>query len=106
MWGGGVRVKCIKAEDVVTLYGKRFASRLLLGTSRYESPVQLAAAIRAADPALLTVSVRRQLPGGRLGSQNAGGSFWNLLGETGRKILPNTAGCHSASEAVNTACMD
>ena len=67
--------------------------------------MQLAAAIRAADPALLTVSVRRQLPGGRLGSQNAGESFWNLLGETGRKILPNTAGCHTAREAVNTASM-
>ena len=94
-----------KTEDTLTLYGETFASRLLLGTSRYESPVQLAAAIRAADPALLTVSVRRQLPSGRPGSQNAGGSFWNLLSETGRKILPNTAGCYTAREAVNTASM-
>ena len=92
-----------KREDTLTLYGQSFASRLLLGTSRYESPAQLAAAIRAADPALLTVSVRRQLPGA--GSPNGGGSFWNLLWETGRKILPNTAGCHTAREAVNTACM-
>jgi len=94
-----------KTEDTLTLYGQTFASRLLLGTSRYESPVQLAAAISAADPALLTVSVRRQLPGGGPGSPNGGGSFWNLLWETGRKILPNTAGCHTAREAVNTACM-
>src|ERR1700694_5195608 len=100
-----VSVNDSKTEDTLTLYGQSFASRLLLGTSRYESAVQLAAAIRAADPALLTVPVRRQLPGGRLGSQNAGGSFWNLLGETGRKILPNTAGCHTAREAVNTASM-
>lgn len=94
-----------KTEDTLILYGQSFASRLLLGTSRYESPVQLAAAIRAADPALLTVSVRRQLTGGRLGSQNSGESFWNLLRETGRKILPNTAGCLSAGEAIKTACM-
>lgn len=94
-----------KTEDTLTLYGQGFASRLLLGTSRYESPVQLAAAIQAADPALLTVSVRRQLPAGRLGSQSAGQFFWDLLRDTGRNILPNTAGCHTAREAVNTACM-
>jgi thiazole synthase len=64
-----------KTEDTLTLYGQSFASRLLLGTSRYESPVQLAAPIRAADPALLTVSVRRQLPGGRPGSQETGKPF-------------------------------
>jgi len=94
-----------KTEDTLTLYGRSFASRLLLGTSRYESPAQLATAIRAADPALLTVSVRRQLPGGRLGLQTAGQPFWDLLRDTGRDILPNTAGCHTAREAVNTASM-
>ena len=94
-----------KREDALTLYGESFASRLLLGTSRYESPAQLAAAIRAADPALLTVSVRRQLPGGHPSLQDTGKSFWDLLRNTGRKILPNTAGCHTAREAVNTASM-
>jgi thiazole synthase len=100
-----VSVNDSKKEDTLTLYGQNFASRLLLGTSRYESPAQLAAAIRAADPALLTVSVRRQLPGGRPDSQDTGTSFWDLLCKTGRDILPNTAGCHTAREAVNTACM-
>jgi thiazole synthase len=100
-----VSVNDSKTEDTLTLYGQTFASRLLLGTSRYESPVQLAAAVRAADPALLTVSVRRQLHSGHGDSQNAGESFWNLLSETGRKILPNTAGCHTVREAVNTALM-
>jgi len=94
-----------KREDALTLYGESFASRLLLGTSRYESPAQLATAIRAADPALLTVSVRRQLPGGHPSLQDTGKSFWDLLRNTGRKILPNTAGCHTAREAVNTASM-
>jgi thiazole synthase len=94
-----------KIEDILILYGQSFASRFLLGTSRYESPVQLAAAISAADPALLTVSVRRQLPGGRSSSQDSGKSFWDLLRNTGRNILPNTAGCYTAREAVNTAHM-
>ena len=88
-------------EDQLTLYGQRFASRLLLGTARYESPLQLSDAISAADPALVTVSLRRQLSGAISGGQ----SFWNLLRNTGRPILPNTAGCRSVQEAVNTACM-
>src|SRR5271154_3183156 len=90
-----------KLEDPLILYGGSFASRLLLGTARYDSPSLLAGAIRAADPAMLTVSVRRQLSG----SKDSGQSFWNLLRETQRAILPNTAGCLSAREAIKTACM-
>jgi thiazole synthase len=90
-----------RKADVLTLYGRSFSSRLLLGTSRYESPRQLTDAIHAADPAMITVSVRRQLPV----AKDAGQSFWNILRETQRTVLPNTAGCHTAHEAVNTACM-
>jgi len=89
------------AEDQLILYGHRFTSRLLLGTARYDSPSLLAEAIAAADPAMLTVSLRRQVSG----SSVSGQAFWNLLRETGRAILPNTAGCLTASEAVKTACM-
>jgi thiazole synthase len=88
-------------EDQLTLYGHSFSSRLILGTARYESPMQLADAIRRANPAMLTVSLRRQLPG----KKEAGRAFWNLLRETGKTILPNTAGCHTVHEAVTTACM-
>ena len=90
-----------KLEDPLTLYGLSFANRLLLGTARYDSPSLLADAIRAADPAMLTVSVRRQLSG----SKDSGQPFWNLLRDTRRPILPNTAGCLSAREAIKTACM-
>ncbi len=91
----------LNQEDPLTLYGQTYSSRLLLGTSRYESPRQVADAVEAADPAMLTVSVRRQLST----RQDSGQSFWTLLRETGRTMLPNTAGCHSAREAINTACM-
>jgi thiazole synthase len=94
-------VKGRETEDQLTLYGRSSASRLLLGTARYDSPSLLANAISAADPAMLTVSVRRQLSG----SKNSGQSFWNLLRETQRAILPNTAGCLGAREAIKTACM-
>ena len=88
-------------EDQLTLYGRSSASRLLLGTARYDSPSLLADAISAADPAMLTVSLRRQLSA----SKDSGQSFWILLRETQRTILPNTAGCLSAREAIKTACM-
>src|SRR3984957_19287122 len=88
-------------EDQLNLYGQSFSSRLLLGTARYDSPSLLAEAIAAADPAMLTVSLRRQVSG----SSVSGQAFWNLLRETGRAILPHTAGCLTASEAVKTACM-
>ena len=87
--------------DPLKLYGQTFPSRLLLGTARYDSPSILAGAIRAAGPAMLTVSLRRQLSG----SKDSGQPFWNLLRQTGKAILPNTAGCLTASEAVRTACM-
>src|ERR1700683_1270959 len=85
----------------LNLYGQSFSSRLLLGTARYDSPSLLSDAISAADPAMLTVSARRQLSG----SKDSGQSFWNLIRETKRQILPNTAGCFSAREAIKTACM-
>jgi thiazole synthase len=88
-------------EDTLTLYGHSFQSRLILGTARYESPSLLAEAIRVADPAMLTVSLRHQLSG----REDAGEAFWSLLRETGKTILPNTAGCHTVREAVTTACM-
>ncbi|MFZ3368763.1 MAG: thiazole synthase [Candidatus Sulfotelmatobacter sp.] len=94
-------MKTGEIEDQFILFGQRFTSRLLLGTARYQSPRQLTDAIEAANPAMVTVSVRRQLSG----AKDAGKTFWNLLRETRRTILPNTAGCHSAREAVNTACM-
>ena len=84
-------------EDHLTLYGHRFTSRLLLGTARYESPRHLLDATLAAEPALLTVSLRRQAA--------AGQTFWDLLRQAGRPLLPNTAGCLTAREAVTTACM-
>lgn len=88
-------------EDQLALCGHRFTSRLLMGTARYESPQRLLDATLAAEPALLTVSVRRQLSA----ENGAGQAFWNLVRQARRPILPNTAGCLTAREAVTTACM-
>ncbi|MFZ9297443.1 MAG: thiazole synthase, partial [Hylemonella sp.] len=87
--------------DPLILYGESFASRLLLGTSRYPSPAVLEAAINLAKPAMLTASLRRQ---GAI-QEESGQAFWQLLKQLGVPVLPNTAGCHGVQEAITTAQM-
>ena len=82
------------------LYDINLASRLLLGTAQYPSPQVLTDAIAASGCEVITVSLRREIAG----SGGANG-FWSLLQATGTRILPNTAGCHSAREAITTAHM-
>ncbi len=72
-------------------------SRLLLGTAQYPSPAVLTQAIAASGAGVITVSLRREGPGGA--------AFRELIAASGRRILPNTAGCHSAREAITTAQM-
>ena len=94
--------------DPLILYGQAFSSRLLLGTSRYPSPAVLEAAVARARPAMLTASLRRQNLSDCAGSGESGqtgNAFWDLLGNTGIPVLPNTAGCHSVQEVVTTAQM-
>ena len=88
-------------HDKLIAYGQAYDSRLLLGTARYESPTHLANSVRAAAPALLTVALRRQVQG----SSVSGESFWSILRSLGRPLLPNTAGCNTAKDAVNIAMM-
>ncbi|WP_226553900.1 thiazole synthase [Celeribacter naphthalenivorans] len=78
-------------------YGTELKNRLLLGTAQYPSPDILRAAIAASGTEVITVSLRRE------GADGAG--FRDILKDSGCRILPNTAGCHSAREAVTTAQM-
>ncbi|RWN56924.1 MAG: thiazole synthase [Mesorhizobium sp.] len=82
------------------LLGTTLPSRLLLGTAQYPSPAILADAVNASGTSVVTVSLRREMAGGR-----AGEKFWSLIRALGTRILPNTAGCHSVKEAVTTANM-
>ncbi len=89
------------SNDPLTLYGKSFGSRFLLGTALYASPQDMTNAISAARCELITLGLRRQNPGG----DNSGDSFWTLIRDTGCKLLPNTAGCRSPKEAITLAEM-
>jgi thiazole synthase len=82
----------------VTFYNKPVSSRLLIGTALYPSPAIMQAAIRASGAEIVTVSLRRETAGGRVGS-----NFWELIRELDVAVLPNTAGCRSVQEAVTTA---
>jgi len=83
---------------MLAFYGKQFSSRLLLGTARYPSPTIMQEAIRASGAEVVTVSLRRESAGGRIGN-----AFWDLIRELNVTVLPNTAGCHTVQEAVRTA---
>lgn len=85
---------------MLTLYGTQLTSRLLLGTARYPSPAIMEEAIRASGTQIVTVSLRRETAGG-----GRGGQFFETIRSLGVHILPNTAGCHTAREAVLTARM-
>ena len=80
----------------LTIAGRELSSRLLLGTGGMASPESLREALVASGSAMATVAVRRVDPTTRH-------SLVDLLGRLEIQILPNTAGCFTASEAVLTA---
>jgi thiazole synthase len=74
----------------------RFNSRLLLGTGGFTSLDTLGEAIDASGTELVTVALRRVSPDAR-------GSIVDVLDRHGVRLLPNTAGCFTARDAVTTA---
>ena len=82
--------------DHLTIAGTELRSRLLLGTGGFRSLDTLAAAIEASGAQLVTVALRRIDPGRR-------GSIVDVLDGAGVRLLPNTAGCFTARDAVLTA---
>jgi thiazole synthase len=82
--------------DGPEIAGEALVSRLWLGTGGLSSTALLPAVLAAAQPGLVTVSMRRA-------SSTADGSVLALLRRAGARLLPNTAGCLSAREAVLTA---
>ncbi|WP_265500324.1 thiazole synthase [Paracoccus beibuensis] len=78
-------------------YGVTLPNALMLGTAQYPSPAVMEAAFRESGASVATVSLRREAGEGQ--------GFWKIIQSLGVRILPNTAGCHSAKEAVTTARM-
>ena len=85
-------------EDALVLGGRTFRSRLLTGTGKYPDRATAKAALAASGCEIVTVAIRRVDL-----KQRGEGSIFELLAEGGYTILPNTAGCFTAEDAVRTA---
>jgi thiazole synthase len=84
-------------DTPLILGGKEFQSRLIVGTGKYPSFEIMREAIEASGAQIVTVAVRRvKLPG-------QGESLLDYVDPTRYTLLPNTAGCYTADEAVRTA---
>ncbi|MGH3397116.1 MAG: thiazole synthase [Streptosporangiaceae bacterium] len=83
-------------DDVLTLAGERFTSRLIMGTGGAPSLDVLDRALAASGTELTTVAMRRVDPA-------QAGSVLDVLAARGIRVLPNTAGCFTAAEAVLVA---
>ncbi len=83
-------------DDPFVLGGERFTSRLIMGTGGAPSLDVLGRALAASGTEITTVAMRRVDPA-------SSGSVLDLLAKLGIRVLPNTAGCFTAAEAVRTA---
>jgi thiazole synthase len=78
------------------LGGREWSSRLIAGTGGFRSLDQMEAALEAAGTEIVTVALRRIDPA-------AEGSVLDVIDRLGLFVLPNTAGCYTARDAVHTA---
>src|ERR1700760_1034943 len=87
------------AADRLTIAGREFDSRLLLGTGGFPSLDLLAEAIALSASELVTVALRRVEASPASGTGGGGhSSLLEVLEKAGVQLLPNTAGCHTARD--------
>jgi thiazole synthase len=89
--------QAIQTDDVWTVAGRSFRSRLIVGTGKYKSLEETAAAIAASGAEVVTVAVRRV----NLSDATAP-MLQDHVDPKRYAYLPNTAGCHTAQDAVRT----
>ena len=98
VWNDVFILLFLMEQDLFELAGKRYRSRLILGTSRYPNPKIMSEALEAGGAELVTVSIRRL----NLAEKEAG-SILDYIDRERYDLLPNTAGCYTARDAVLTA---
>lgn len=84
--------------DPLVIGGKSYASRLLLGTGKYKDFAQTKAAVEASGAEIITVAIRRT----NIGQDPKQPSLLDFVPPSRYTILPNTAGCYTADDAVRT----
>ena len=85
-------------KDPLVIAGREYQSRLLVGTGKYKDFAETRAAVDAAGAEIVTVALRRV----NLGQSKDAPNLLEFLPADRFVILPNTAGCYTAEEAVRT----
>ncbi len=83
--------------DLFTIAGRQFRSRLIVGTGKYKSGPETARAIAASGAEMVTVAVRR------VNLDRSKESLLDFIDPQQYFLLPNTAGCYTADDAIRTA---
>ena len=91
----------MQTPDTLTIAGKQYRSRLLVGSGKYRDLPQTRAATDAAEAEIITVAIRRV----NIGQDKNTPSLLDVLPPDQYTILPNTAGCYTAKDAVYTLQM-
>jgi thiazole synthase len=85
-------------SDSLVIAGKRYSSRLLIGTGKYKDFAETRAAVDASGAQIVTVAIRRT----NIGQNASEPSLLDALPPSKYTYLPNTAGCYTAADAVRT----
>ncbi|TAK92437.1 MAG: thiazole synthase [Burkholderiaceae bacterium] len=88
----------LNTMDPLIIAGKSYTSRLLVGTGKYKSFAETKAAIDASGAEIVTVAIRRT----NIGQNPNEPSLLDVLPPAQYTLLPNTAGCYSADDAIRT----
>ncbi len=91
-------VKLPSANDSLVVAGKTYSSRLLVGTGKYKDFDETARAIAASGAEIVTVALRRT----NIGQDADQPNMLDILPADRYTILPNTAGCYTAEDAIRT----
>lgn len=94
----GVNVMSVPDNKPLVIAGKTYASRLIVGSGKYRDLAETQAATEAAGAEMITVAVRRT----NIGQHPGEPSLLDVVPPSTYTILPNTAGCYTAAEAVRT----
>ena len=85
-------------NDTLKIGRREFRSRLLIGTGKYKDLAQTKAAVEASGAEIVTVAIRRT----NIGQNKGEPSLLDVLPPAKFTMLPNSAGCYTADEAVRT----
>lgn len=85
-------------NDKLVIAGKSYDSRLLVGTGKYKDFAETQAAIEASGAEIITIAIRRS----NIGQNPNEPNLLDILPPSKYTLLPNTAGCYSADDAVRT----